>query len=125
MRGWSSRIIHQTRIGMLGPTCLVSFSILERNAWHANRETEAQGGGRGFMGTLAPNGKAWSEYCVGQPELGTGMVLGPWGECLAWAVAYEHRSPEWHKDPQYRCLSSHSARAAVIVPRVSLQTNIS
>ncbi|CAJ1400649.1 unnamed protein product [Effrenium voratum] len=68
--------------------------------WDAG--THAQGGGRGFMGTLAPNGKAWSEYCVGQPELGTGMVLGPWGECLAWAVAYEHRSPEWHKDPQYR-----------------------
>ena len=60
------------------------------------------GGSGGFMGTAAPNGKPWLEYCRGgEPEISSGnFIVGPWGECLAWAVIYEHQN-KWEDDPQY------------------------
>ena len=61
------------------------------------------------MGTAAPNGKYWSEYCHGEPEISSAnFIVGPWGECLAWAVVYEHQN-EWENDPDYRNLGQQWA----------------
>ena len=58
------------------------------------------------MGTAAPNGQYWSQYCHGEPELSSGnFIVGPWGECLAWAVVYEHQN-QWENDPDYRHLGN-------------------
>ncbi|CAL1139315.1 unnamed protein product [Cladocopium goreaui] len=60
------------------------------------------GSAPGFMGTAAPNGQYWSQYCHGEPEISSGnFIVGPWGECLAWAVVYEHQN-QWENDPDYR-----------------------
>ncbi|CAJ1400652.1 unnamed protein product [Effrenium voratum] len=59
--------------------------------------------GGGFMTTAAPNGASWADYC--RPHgvaMNGGMVAGPWGECLAWAVAYEHQHPGWEHDPRFQ-----------------------
>ena len=55
------------------------------------------------MTTAAPNGKPWSEYCAStRPEIGpNGSLTGRWGECLAWAVVFEHQDKSWERDPTY------------------------
>mmetsp|Transcript_43797 Transcript_43797/g.81763 ORF Transcript_43797/g.81763 Transcript_43797/m.81763 type:complete len:631 (+) Transcript_43797:60-1952(+) len=60
---------------------------------------------RGFMETAAPSGAPWGEVLRAADVIvdpNTGMVVGPWGECLAWAVAYEHQNPGWQDDPRFR-----------------------
>lgn len=63
----------------------------------------AVGASGGFMNTAAPTGVSWANFCQ-QHEVvvdpSTGMISGPWGECLAWAVAYEKQNPGWHQDPR-------------------------
>lgn len=57
----------------------------------------------GFMGTSAPNGATWGDYC-GQsaPQVdGAGQLVGPWAECVAWAKYFEFKNPGWENDPQY------------------------
>lgn len=56
----------------------------------------------GFMGTAAPSGASWMQYCQGHvpsTDLTMGMLAGPWGECLAWAKVFEARTPGWEQDP--------------------------
>ncbi|CAE7551299.1 GND [Symbiodinium sp. CCMP2456] len=57
-----------------------------------------------FMDTAAPGGATWANYCRGPPEVNpsTGFVAGRWGDCLAWAVVYEHQNPGWPQNPTYR-----------------------
>lgn len=73
--------------------------------WDQAQPHTTIGGSGGFMGTAAPNGKPWLEYCRGgEPEISSGnFIVGPWGECLAWAVIYEHQN-KWEDDPQYENL---------------------
>jgi len=67
----------------------------------------------GFMGTLAPNGRAWKDYCTAPPEISAGKVIGPWGECLAWAVVYEHQHKDWEDDPTYHATSGGPAGSVI------------
>eukprot|EP00443_Scrippsiella_acuminata_P008627 CAMPEP_0115201832 /NCGR_PEP_ID=MMETSP0270-20121206/17824_1 /TAXON_ID=71861 /ORGANISM="Scrippsiella trochoidea, Strain CCMP3099" /LENGTH=512 /DNA_ID=CAMNT_0002615247 /DNA_START=28 /DNA_END=1568 /DNA_ORIENTATION=- len=58
----------------------------------------------GFMSTVAPNGMPWWQYCQGRPvsiDPASGFLIGPWGECLAWAKVFEIQSPGWQQDPKY------------------------
>lgn len=56
----------------------------------------------GFMDTAAPNGSSWTNLCQHHDVIiSNGMIAGPWGECLAWAVAYEQQNPGWHQDPRF------------------------
>lgn len=59
----------------------------------------------GFMATAAPVGKTWNDYC--QPHQvftseHSRSISQPWGECVAWAKAYEHNNPGWENDPRMR-----------------------
>lgn len=63
------------------------------------------GASGGFMDTAAPNGTSWGQYCQAHEvavDPSTGTIAGPWGECLAWAVAYEQQNPGWHQDPRLK-----------------------
>lgn len=57
-----------------------------------------------FMRTAAPSGAAWSDYVRSggrtfvDPQ--TGYLSGPWAECIAWAVRFEHTS-DWYTLPEY------------------------
>merc|ERR1712083_323601 len=56
------------------------------------------------MGTIAPNGDTWEQYCKWQRvkiDPDTGTVIGAWAECLAWAKAFEIETPDWASDPRY------------------------
>jgi len=58
----------------------------------------------GFMNTMAPNGMPWWQYCQGIPatvDPGSGLLVGPWGECLAWAKVFEVHNPGWSSDPNF------------------------
>jgi len=58
----------------------------------------------GFMNTVAPNGMPWWQYCQGRPvsiDPASGFLLGPWGECLAWAKVFEIQNPGWEQDPNF------------------------
>ncbi|OLQ01474.1 6-phosphogluconate dehydrogenase, decarboxylating [Symbiodinium microadriaticum] len=80
---------------------------------HGGHNPYWQGGGQApapaqtntaFMDTAAPGGATWANYCQGPPEVNpsTGFVAGRWGDCLAWAVVYEHQNPGWPQNPTYR-----------------------
>lgn len=74
------------------------------HAYNPYWDKAPRGTAAGFMGTAAPNGRYWSEYCSGEPEVsGANFVVGPWGECLAWAVVYEYQN-DWEDDPDYELL---------------------
>ncbi|OLP90720.1 Dynein alpha chain, flagellar outer arm [Symbiodinium microadriaticum] len=52
----------------------------------------------GFMDTASPLGPTWEKACQGRAptvNASTGMLMGKWAECLAWAVAYEAQHPDW------------------------------
>merc|ERR1740123_2740362 len=54
--------------------------------------------------TVAPNGMPWWQYCQGRPvsiDPASGFLIGPWGECLAWAKVFEIRNLGWQQDPRY------------------------
>jgi len=60
--------------------------------------------GGGFMDTMSPSGISWRKYCdLQSPQVDpqSGMLVGVWGECLAWAKAYEAENPQWPSDPEY------------------------
>ena len=47
------------------------------------------------METAAPTGATWSQYVQTAPiniAPTTGLLAGPWAECIAYAVLYEHTS---------------------------------
>jgi len=69
----------------------------------------------GFMTTAAPNGRAWSDYCANAtPEIGpNGSLTGKWGECLAWAVVFEHKDKSWEQDPRYQTTSGGPAGSVI------------
>jgi len=55
------------------------------------------------MQTVAPSGTTWGQYVRTRSSFvdpKTGFLSGPWGECIAWAVIYEH-AVNWDKMPQY------------------------
>lgn len=62
------------------------------------------GCGGGFLNTAAPNGVTWRDYCRSYEVSvdSSGHIVGPWGECLAWAKVYELRNPGWERDLEYR-----------------------
>lgn len=56
-----------------------------------------------FLLTMAPNGMPWFEYVKVSTifmDGSTGMLAGPWAECLCWAVHFEHSS-DWQSMPEY------------------------
>ena len=58
----------------------------------------------GFMDTASPLGPTWEKVCQGRAptvDVSTGMLMGKWGECLAWAVAYETQHPDWTSDRKF------------------------
>ncbi|OLQ01473.1 hypothetical protein AK812_SmicGene15770 [Symbiodinium microadriaticum] len=62
-------------------------------------------GSGGFMDTAAPSGASWANVCRQHPVNVNGstmMIDGAWGECLAWAVVYEHQNPGWESDPRFK-----------------------
>ena len=60
------------------------------------------------MNTAAPNGGSWADLCQQHAVTvgSNGMIAGPWGECLAWAVAYEKQNPGWHQDPRHHSIQT-------------------
>lgn len=55
------------------------------------------------MQTVAPSGTSWSQYVrTGSSFVDprTGFLAGPWAECIAWAVIFEHTN-DWQSMPQY------------------------
>ena len=78
------------------------------------------GAAGGFMNTAAPTGASWANFCQGHEVVvdpSTGMISGPWGECLAWAVAYEKQNPGWHQDP--RLQHQHVSKSVFPMPDAS------
>eukprot|EP00929_Paragymnodinium_shiwhaense_P014474 TRINITY_DN122381_c0_g1_i1.p1 TRINITY_DN122381_c0_g1~~TRINITY_DN122381_c0_g1_i1.p1 ORF type:complete len:394 (+),score=131.57 TRINITY_DN122381_c0_g1_i1:79-1260(+) len=69
---------------------------------------EGSGGGAAFemspfLETKAPCGTTWAEYLrtdSSRVDGATGFLLGPWGECVAWAVVFEH-SNDWAAMSEY------------------------
>ncbi|CAE7507940.1 ODA11 [Symbiodinium sp. CCMP2592] len=58
----------------------------------------------GFMDTASPLGPTWEKACQGRAptiDVPTGMLMGKWAECLAWAVAYEAQHPDWTSDRKF------------------------
>jgi len=56
-----------------------------------------------FMQTAAPSGTTWGQYVrTGSSFVDprTGFLAGPWAECIAWAVVFEHNN-DWSSMPQY------------------------
>eukprot|EP00929_Paragymnodinium_shiwhaense_P100497 TRINITY_DN6285_c0_g1_i1.p1 TRINITY_DN6285_c0_g1~~TRINITY_DN6285_c0_g1_i1.p1 ORF type:complete len:313 (-),score=70.97 TRINITY_DN6285_c0_g1_i1:333-1271(-) len=56
-----------------------------------------------FMQTASPGGMSWGEYVrTGSSFVDprTGFLAGPWAECVAWAVVFEHNN-DWSSMPQY------------------------
>jgi len=56
-----------------------------------------------FMSTRAPNGLIWMEYvqCSNSfVDMQTGLLRGPWAECISAGVRYEH-SLDWASLPEY------------------------
>mmetsp|Transcript_46674 Transcript_46674/g.131865 ORF Transcript_46674/g.131865 Transcript_46674/m.131865 type:complete len:349 (-) Transcript_46674:139-1185(-) len=56
-----------------------------------------------FMQTVAPSGTTWGQYVrTGSSFVNpmNGFLSGPWAECVAWAVIFEH-SNDWESMPQY------------------------
>ena len=43
------------------------------------------------------------------------FIVGPWGECLAWAVVYEHQN-QWENDPEYKILAKKSNCQTQMLP---------
>lgn len=82
----------------------------------------AVGASGGFMNTAAPTGVSWANFCQ-QHEVvvdpSTGMISGPWGECLAWAVAYEKQNPGWHQDPRFQV----EGPAGQVIGEISAKAN--
>lgn len=57
-----------------------------------------------FMQTAAPSGTSWGQYVrTGSSFVDprTGFLAGPWAECVAWAVVFEHNN-DWASMPQYK-----------------------
>ena len=76
----------------------------------------------GFMDTAAPGGTSWANFCQPHPVVvdpSTGMISGPWGECLAWAVAYEQQNPGWHQDPRFQA----EGPAGQVIGEISAKAN--
>mmetsp|Transcript_59340 Transcript_59340/g.133679 ORF Transcript_59340/g.133679 Transcript_59340/m.133679 type:complete len:294 (+) Transcript_59340:97-978(+) len=56
-----------------------------------------------FMQTVAPSGTTWGQYVRTSSSFvnpKTGFLSGPWAECIAWAVIFEHTN-NWEGMPQY------------------------
>eukprot|EP00933_Yihiella_yeosuensis_P061326 TRINITY_DN64130_c0_g1_i1.p1 TRINITY_DN64130_c0_g1~~TRINITY_DN64130_c0_g1_i1.p1 ORF type:complete len:365 (+),score=98.34 TRINITY_DN64130_c0_g1_i1:130-1095(+) len=56
-----------------------------------------------FMQTASPSGMSWGQYVTTTNSFidpKTGFLAGPWGECIAWGVVFEHAN-DWANDPQY------------------------
>lgn len=56
-----------------------------------------------FLHTTAPNGMLWARYVrtgIIYVDANSGLLGGPWAECICWAVCFEHRN-DWQKMPQY------------------------
>jgi len=58
-----------------------------------------------FLRTASPSGMSWGQYVRGQHgrtfvDPATGFLAGPWAECIAWGVVYEH-SVAWDELPDY------------------------
>jgi len=58
-----------------------------------------------FLRTASPNGMSWGQYVRGQHgrtfvDPATSFLAGPWAECIAWGVVYEH-SVAWDELPDY------------------------
>jgi len=65
---------------------------------------EGDGTTDGFLGTMAPCGVSWRKYCEShsvETDPNTGMLIGAWGECLAWAKVFEAENEDWPDYPQY------------------------
>ena len=74
----------------------------------------------GFMDTASPLGPTWEKACQGRAptvNASTGMLMGKWAECLAWAVAYEAQHPDWTSTGDVI-----EARAALSYPKLNAQT---
>eukprot|EP00428_Durinskia_dybowskii_P001002 CAMPEP_0170301142 /NCGR_PEP_ID=MMETSP0116_2-20130129/50824_1 /TAXON_ID=400756 /ORGANISM="Durinskia baltica, Strain CSIRO CS-38" /LENGTH=312 /DNA_ID=CAMNT_0010552951 /DNA_START=68 /DNA_END=1002 /DNA_ORIENTATION=- len=57
-----------------------------------------------FMQTVSPAGTTWGQYVrtgASFVDPKTGYLAGPWAECIAWAVIFEH-SHAWKTMPQYQ-----------------------
>lgn len=68
----------------------------------------------GFMGTASPAGCSWRQFCAPHfPEIDTrtGFVVGPWGECLAWAKVFELQNPGWEDGPCGQAINAMLDRA--------------
>mmetsp|Transcript_35282 Transcript_35282/g.77073 ORF Transcript_35282/g.77073 Transcript_35282/m.77073 type:complete len:293 (-) Transcript_35282:208-1086(-) len=56
-----------------------------------------------FMQTASPSGMSWGQYVKNgnsfvDPD--TGFLAGPWAECIAWGVIFEHTN-DWGAMPEY------------------------
>ena len=74
----------------------------------------------GFMDTASPLGPTWEKACQGRAptvDASTGMLMGKWAECLAWAVAYEAQHPDRTSTGDVI-----EARAALSYPKLNAQT---
>jgi len=81
----------------------------------------AFGASGGFMNTAAPNGGSWADLCQQHAVTvgSNGLIAGPWGECLAWAVAYEKQNPGWHQDPRFQ----HEGPAGQVIGEISAKAD--
>jgi len=56
------------------------------------------------MCTAAPSGVSWAQYVrmggASYIDSRTGLLAGPWAECLSWGVRFEH-SADWSSMPEY------------------------
>mmetsp|Transcript_13536 Transcript_13536/g.28258 ORF Transcript_13536/g.28258 Transcript_13536/m.28258 type:complete len:273 (-) Transcript_13536:372-1190(-) len=67
-----------------------------------------------FMRMAAPNGSPWSQYVISSPtyvDVRTGLLIGPWAECLSAAVCYEHYG-DWRSLPEY--MGQHGPAEGVV-----------
>lgn len=58
-----------------------------------------------FMRSTSPSGLPWFQYVATAPievDPYSGLLAGPWAECLSAAVAFEH-SCHWQSMPEYAC----------------------
>jgi len=56
-----------------------------------------------FLMTTAPTGARWAEYvkCGSiHVDPSSGLLAGPWAECICWGVRFEHSS-NWQMMPEY------------------------
>jgi len=64
---------------------------------------QIEGPDAAFLDTMSPSGVTWARHVAsGEIRVGpiTGFLDGPWAECIASAVVFEHRH-NWRRMPEY------------------------